>query len=348
VTRTGLLRPLALVAALTAAATLLAGCGVFDTASAASVNGEGISDDDLQDELAAIRDNEQYRQSLEAGFGGSLLGQSDGTFNSVFAARVLTLQIYFELASQFLAGEGVEIGPDLVRAAREDATEQAGGPEIFGKFPKRYQDLVVQRRAIVVALDERLSREFRREGAVEAYFEEHRREFEQLCASHILVDSQDRAAELRSRIEGGADFASLARTESTDTASAQQGGDLGCQATGTFVPEFEEAAAGVEVGEVSEPVQTPFGFHLILVRERKVPTFEEVAGQVEQRLASLAQESFNKWLADAAADADVDVNPRYGTWKAREAEGAELFEVVPPEGPTTTGEGPAPTGVPQG
>ena len=330
---------LRLLAAVTVLTLLLGACGVFGSASAASVNGRDIGETDLQDELSAIRDNAQYRQALESGFGGSLLGQSEGTFNAVFAARVLTLQIYYELAGQYLTDKHIDITRDMLDAARQDAVAQAGGQEVFQRFPERYRDLIVRRRAVVVALDEELGRDFRRPGAVEQYFQQHADQFEQLCASHILVGSKEKAAELRSRIEAGADFAELARQESTDTASAQQGGDLGCRTAGTFVPEFEDAAAKVPVGQVSPPVQTAFGWHLILVRERRQPSLDEVRSDVEQRLATLAQDAFNQWLADAAADADIDVNPRYGTWSSRSvegSEGSELFEVVPPEGPSTT------------
>ena len=329
-------RPVRLLAAIVALLVLLTGCGVFGAEPVATVNGADINEDELRGELEAIRDNEQYREGLEAGFGSSLIGESEGSFDSFFAARVLTLRIYYALAEQYLEEERVTIGDDELDEVRDPVVRQLGGPEVFQTFPPEYQELVVYRAAVIGAIDEHLGREFRAPDAAEEFFEENTGEFEQRCISHILVATEEDAARLRERIEGGSDFASLARQSSTDEGTAEQGGDLQCQSRGTFVAEFEEAAFGLEVGVVSEPVQTPFGFHLILVRETRVPELDEVRGQVEQRLAQLAQDAFNTWLVDATTSADVDVSPRYGNWVIGARPGSAVGEVVPPEGPTTT------------
>lgn len=87
-------------------------------------------------------------------------------------------------------------------------------------------------------------------------------------ASHILVESEGKAQSLKRELDGGADFASLAKRHSR-CPSKENGGDLGSFGKGSMVKEFEDAAFGLEVGQVSDPVQTQFGFHLIKVTEKK-------------------------------------------------------------------------------
>ncbi|HJD45152.1 MAG TPA: peptidylprolyl isomerase [Candidatus Paenalcaligenes intestinipullorum] len=89
----------------------------------------------------------------------------------------------------------------------------------------------------------------------------------QAAASHILVDSEERARELIAELENGADFAQLAR-ENSNCPSSQQGGALGTFGRGQMVPEFDTVVFSAPVGEVQGPVQTQFGYHLVLVTER--------------------------------------------------------------------------------
>ena len=109
----------------------------------------------------------------------------------------------------------------------------------------------------------------------------------QACVRHILVESLDEAEALRSELEAGADFAALAAERSSDPGSAVAGGELGCFGQGATVPAFDEAAFDAELGELVGPVETQFGFHLLIVDERvasrQLP-FDEVRDQIEQEL----------------------------------------------------------------
>jgi peptidyl-prolyl cis-trans isomerase SurA len=100
----------------------------------------------------------------------------------------------------------------------------------------------------------------------------------QTHARHILIrtsevvsddDARNRLVQLRLRIQGGDDFATLARAHSDDTGSALKGGDLGWVNPGDTVPKFEEAMDALAAGETSEPIKTPFGWHIIQVVERR-------------------------------------------------------------------------------
>lgn len=108
-------------------------------------------------------------------------------------------------------------------------------------------------------------------------------------AAHILVESEEKANELKAQIDDGADFAELAKANSTDAGSGANGGDLGWFGKGMMVQPFEEAVIAAETGQVAGPVQSQFGWHLILVKETRVaeaPTLdemrEELAAEVER------------------------------------------------------------------
>ncbi|ATG45173.1 putative peptidylprolyl isomerase [Phaeobacter piscinae] len=117
-------------------------------------------------------------------------------------------------------------------------------------------------------------------------------------ASHILVETEEDAAEIRAELDAGADFATLARERSTGP-SGPNGGELGWFGKGRMVPEFEEAVLVMGAGDVSAPVQTQFGWHVIKLNDRRTsaaPTFDEVREElatqmrqdaVEERVLSL-------------------------------------------------------------
>jgi peptidyl-prolyl cis-trans isomerase C len=109
----------------------------------------------------------------------------------------------------------------------------------------------------------------------------------QVCARHILVEDEAQADQLAEAIRGGTDFSALATAVSIDRGSAGSGGDLGCFPMGMMVAEFEQAVFAAEVGEVTGPVQTAFGYHLILVDERlpaQARSLDEVREPLEQQL----------------------------------------------------------------
>ena len=110
-------------------------------------------------------------------------------------------------------------------------------------------------------------------------------------AAHILVDSEEKAKDLKKQLDEGADFAELAKANSTDTGSGAQGGDLGWFGLGMMVKPFEEAVVAAEPGKVTGPVKSDFGWHLVLVKESRIaaqPTLddmrEELATEIENKV----------------------------------------------------------------
>lgn len=125
---------------------------------------------------------------------------------------------------------------------------------------------------------------------VRAYFEENRDLFDQaeeVEARHILVESEELVNEIAAMLADGDDFAALAAVHSLDQSNKDSGGYLGFFSRGMMVEEFEEAAFALEVGEISEPVQTNFGFHLIELLGRKEASevdFDTISEQVREAL----------------------------------------------------------------
>lgn len=135
-------------------------------------------------------------------------------------------------------------------------------------------------------------------------------------AAHILVETEDAAAAIKAELDGGADFAGLARERSTGP-SGPNGGNLGWFGAGMMVPAFEEAVVGLEPGAISDPVQTQFGWHviqLIETRSAAVPSLDEVRGEI---MGELQQALLSERLDALTTDAEVvtrgldDIDPAF-------------------------------------
>lgn len=144
------------------------------------------------------------------------------------------------------------------------------------------------------------------------YFDDNQSTFatvKQVRASHILVETKDEADAIVADLKAGKDFAALATEKSLDTGSAVSGGDLGFFGEGQMVPEFEEAAFGMAKDEVSDPVQSDYGYHIIKVtdvKEATNPTYDEKKAEVQDAYW-LEQLNLNEteWLDKLKADNNV-------------------------------------------
>ncbi len=129
--------------------------------------------------------------------------------------------------------------------------------------------------------------------------------------SHILVKTEADALDLKKRLNEGEDFAGLARKVSLDLATRYKGGDLGVIKPGQMVPQFEQAVRHLKVGEISPPVATQFGYHIIKLNERTAGTvlsFEETKDQVkDQLLLEKKRKRFDDLVASLRAKAKLRV-----------------------------------------
>jgi hypothetical protein len=144
------------------------------------------------------------------------------------------------------------------------------------------------------------------------------------CASHILVETEEEAQQALARLEDGEAFAVVATDMSLDTQSA--GGDLGCNTPGYFVEPFADALMAADPGVPYGPVETPYGWHVILVESRTTPTAEQL---IEDPRAYLSSEDIQQvwvgWFTEQLADADITMNPEYGAWDP------DALRIVAPE-----------------
>ena len=141
------------------------------------------------------------------------------------------------------------------------------------------------------------------EADLRKYYDQHKPEYEQVHGAHILIRFQGsqvpvragqkeltdaealaKAQELRAKIVAGADFADLARKESDDIGSGNNGGDLGTFKHGQMVPSFEEAAFKLKPGELSQPIKSQFGYHLIKVQTHDSKSFEDARTEIEGKV----------------------------------------------------------------
>ncbi|MBK1723340.1 peptidylprolyl isomerase [Thiocystis violacea] len=141
----------------------------------------------------------------------------------------------------------------------------------------------------------------------------------QTHARHILIrtneivsddDAKQRLGQLKQRIQGGDDFATLARAHSDDTGSALKGGDLGWASPGDTVPEFEETMNGLVVNQISEPFKSPFGWHIVQVLERRSQDTSESILRIKAREAlqrRKAEEATEEWLRQLRDEAYVEI-----------------------------------------
>lgn len=164
------------------------------------------------------------------------------------------------------------------------------------------------------------------EAEMRKYFDEHKDEFEQIKARHILIrmagspmplatgkkelseeEALAKITELRKKLAAGEPFDSVAQYESDDRTSGSNGGQLGTFRRHTMVPPFEEAAFKLKVGELSEPVKTPFGYHLITVDER-LNSFDDAKEELEKRLKPEMQQ---KAVSDLVKKANPVFDPEF-------------------------------------
>lgn len=333
-----------LTASVVGLALLASACGSVSP-YAAKVGDTSISQDDLENELRSIAANGPYLKLVESR--QTVKGTGAGTFDAAFTALALTRQIYYELIGMELASRKLVVGPADLSAARATVIQQIQGEDVFKGFPKAYQDELIRRQAQLDLLTLSLNGQTgSADDASKAYYDAHKDSFAKACVSHILVTTREKADDVKARIARGEDFAAVAKAESTDSQSSAKGGELGCdinQETG-FVPEFLLAVFNQPVGEVGNPVQTQFGFHVIKVTSREVPSYDKVKDQARAKLADSGQEKLLTWLQETVAKAKIEINPRYGTFNKEGASPGVVPPARPAETTTTVGLIPGPAG----
>lgn len=358
-------RPRPLLAAAVVVLLVAAGAGCSSTLEdAATVDGESISRSDFEDELEEMLGNDAFVEALRQNeFEVSETGSAASTVDTRLSSLWLDTLIDQVVIDAEFDARGLRVDDSHRAQARTRMeaffttvqSDPAAPPiVVFDQFDEDFQSRLIERNARAVALaadevgdpgppSEQDARDF--------YDEQVERALEQCPLDkqvwHILVETEAEADAALARLGDGEEFGTVAAELSTDTGSASQGGALGCLVEGQFVEAFESAAVGAPLDEPVGPVESDFGWHVILVRPL-VPPYEDVREQVlaqlEQQAADQAGQAMDQVLSEIVVerlrDAEVTVNPRYGRWVVDE-NGPRVEPPAPPEvregrEPTTT------------
>ncbi len=311
------------------AAVVLIAAGVLSACSggspnAAVVNGAGITQATLMRELHALGGNKAFVSAYDSSVAQAVQqGQSAapifdaGTGNTAytqgFTAIVLNTDVQAELVHQEVVRRHIEPSAAQVAAATAGA-EQQFPQGSFVKFDAWFQNEYKVRTAESMALEKALGPVATDTTAVHTFYNKNPQDFiSSECVSHILVPTEAEAAKIRGEIIAGAKFVDEARRNSTDTASAIKGGDLGCNPPGNYDPAFERVADTIAVNQLSQPVHSSFGWHLILVRSRQMQPLDSTnSGRIQQFLQQ--ETAVTAYVTDALGRAKVSVSPAYGSW----------------------------------
>jgi len=305
------------------------------------VNGTRISQDHLRRELQSVKNNKAFvdyydQAAAQSGRAPVLTGgTASPTFSSDFTAVLLTNDVEGELVHAEVVRRHLEPDPAAIAGAKAKASQGFGqdqsGKPLFDGFDPWFQQLWQQRQAESDALKKSLPTKPVDDAAIKNYYDANPASFiTNQCVSHILVKTKAEADAIRAKIVAGADFAVLAKQSSIDTGSGAKGGDLGCSAPGQFVQQFEQVADTVPIGQLSDPVQTQFGYHVIKVTNRTVAPFDDnTKAAIKQRLQQ-QNNPLAPLLQGIVKAAKIQVNPAYGRWDTQK------LLVVPPTPPATS------------
>jgi parvulin-like peptidyl-prolyl isomerase len=295
-----------LVSLVVLGAMILAACGGGSGTVAATVDGTEVTVGDVE----ALIDSEESTIPVDQ--------------FSQYLAFAIQWNILFNAAARDF---GVSVPDEEVEEEATRLYEQLSGEESREEFlssrgiTEEFLSKIAEQGLIDVAIREQLIEEIpqpppeeidlQREIAIEALTE--------ACVSHILVDTEEEANDILTRLEQGEEFGELATELSNDPGSAQNNGILPCGSPEGYVEPFKRAIFDATVGELyPTPVQTQFGYHIILVTDRVEPSGDDVPSDVE--LAEIIRQDavlidLQAWFNGIMEGADVTVDEDFGTWQ---------------------------------
>lgn len=289
-----------MVALVLALVMLLTACG---SSAVAKVNGKEISREDFDKEYAMNEKLFTLQYGEEFLEGAGMTGRS---VKAELKDQVLNLMIMSQLIQEDLTKNNIEITEEDEQKAIEEMKAQIGDEAAYKEFLEmtKFTEEEFNQYTIQNYMYRRHMEMFNEQSPitdeqVKAAYEENKTMYDTVTASHILVDSEEEAKEVKARLEAGEDFAVLAKEVSTDTGSKENGGALGAFTYQTMVQEFSQAAFAMEVGEISDPVESQFGWHIILVTDKQGDA-ETFAETIRMKLSSEAHSAYLMELQESA------------------------------------------------
>jgi foldase protein PrsA len=317
-----------------ALALVISACGGGDGETAATVDGTDYTVGDVNDlvfDSGETVSKEQFAQFL--GF----LVQYDIVVNAAEEDYGIT----------FTEDEIDEEAQEIYTENADEGTtyeEFLEANEVSEEFLRKVAHLQLVEEGVRIELESELEAPAQED--IDAQRENAYDSLTEVCGSHILVETEAEAQEVLDRLEDGEEFADLATELSLDTGSGEAGGDLGCADPTGYVPEFAEAMLAAEIDVPTEPVETEFGYHVIVVSERTfpeeadLPTDEEI---IESLRVPAVNQALTDWISGHLEAAEVEINEKFGTWQSSPAGVIPPVEDTTPTtsldtGTTTTGE----------
>jgi foldase protein PrsA len=305
-------------------AVAVAGCTGGDqpsAPSAATVNGERILVSDVTDATKRFEATDQFDQ---------LAKQSDrSTARRQFEQAYLTQQIKRLVLRSRAEALGLDVKEEVAQRLEEQRSAYPSEKEFrkaleemgytLGEFSGLIKDQVLEEKLREEATGKVAAESKPAEQELKDYYQSNRENYRQTEVQHILVKKMPIARKLSTMLRNSPPeersplLAELARKHSTDASNAEEGGKLGWVSPGQFVEPFESAMQELGIGEVSLPVSTDFGVHVIGVTGKRLQTFDDVRDQIAQQLTDMeVGQAWSEWLLDAYKRADIELNRRYG------------------------------------
>ena len=311
-----------------------------DFGNAALVNGQPITMARLNAEMSRIE------------LGNPGIFESGGYNRDEIRSQVLDELINQELLMQKAKEEGITIDDDAIEAELATVKEQYGDQyeatlEQYGYTESELRDQVKMQLTLQALIDKLVPKDTVTDAMVKEYYEKNKDTMfvEQAGkrVSHILFDVDDKATaeEVLAKLQAGeGDFAALATEHSKDTGSAQGGGDLGWGSSDNYVPEFKDAVDSMGKGEMSELVQTEYGWHIIKItdtREEGTIPFEDVADQIRSMLVNQEQSNlYQNLMTTLAEDAEIEIlDSAVLAFREGASAGVEVDTTAPQDTPAT-------------
>lgn len=236
----------------------------------------------------------------------------------MYGSQVLDSMITEKIVELEAKKAKISVTDEDVQKELDKMIEQVGGEEMFnyqlaysGYTMDQMKEELKNYLTIVKILEPKIEIT---DEEINSYFEENKDRFaqeEEVQASHILVDDEETANKVKKLLDDGGDFAALAKEYSKD-GSAQSGGDLGYFTKGEMVQEFEDAAFSMEIGQVSEPVKSEYGYHIIKVTDKKEAqeaTLENSKDEIKDILRNQkVNELYPTWITEMQEQYDIKNN----------------------------------------
>ena len=284
----------------------LAGCDKATKDAVAKVNGDVISKTEFD------KNFDMYKKVYEKQYGEDIMSKDAGngmTFEEVIKEQVLEKLILEKIILDYAEKNEIAV-------TEEEVNEQVNNYKEVLESKEKYKEFLTENNMTEEYFKEGIKKEmiidkYRvnyieglkiDEKEAKKHFEENKDNYIKVRASHILVETEEKAKEVLEKINNGEDFHALAGKESIDTATSVKGGDLGYLVKG-MIPEFDDTIFSLEPGEVSDVIASDYGYHIIKVEER-LEKYEDAKDHV---LEDLKSAKYNENLKKLREEAKVKI-----------------------------------------